>query len=704
MPRGLFAALLVLLMTGLASHAVAQDYATLIADSVSVEPDGAVVAEGNVEVFYGDIRLTAPRLRYEQAGERLFIDGPITLSDGDGVSLLADAAELDADLRNGILLGAQMVLDQEFQLAAPRIDRVDGRYVQLSRAVATSCRVCAANPTPIWEIRAERVIHDTELRRIFFEDAQFRIVGVPVAYLPRFSMPDPTVERARGFLPPRVVNSSLLSFGIQTPYFIPMGDHADLLLTPWVSDVTTTLVGRYRQRFRYGRITLDGAVSDDRLTEGLRAFLFADWRFMLPGEYVVGGDLELVSDPSYLSNYDFSGKDRLDSSIFVRRTTARDDILLEFTGFRTLRGRELPIRDQVTGRLLEGRYERALPTGPLGGSAWARFDTTALVRPSNVDVLGRDVTRLGGELRWRDDVATAGGLVASVEVGLGSNIYLIADDSNFDAVTVRTTPSAQIDLRWPLQRSEGRVAHLLEPALVVAWSRSSGGEVPNEDSTLIDFDEGNLFELSRFPGYDRTEDGLRGSLAVSYTRRDPDGWSLGATVGRAFWTDDPELDAVSAGLSGLASDWLVSLQADSGAGFDVASRTLVADLGSVSRSETRLGWRTERLQLGAAHTFARADPADQRFRATSEWTLDADYRFSETWSSSFDGRYNATEATFVDAELGVRYENECVRLDLSLSRNFASSATVTPITDVTFAVAFGAFGDRQGLRRSCWTQ
>ncbi len=702
MPRGRLAALLLPLLFLLAPDAAkAQDVATLLADRVSVDPEGAVTAEGNVEVFYGAFRLTAPRLRYERAGERLFIEGPITLADGESVSLLADAAELDADFRNGILLGAQMVLDQELQIAAPRIDRVDGRYVQLSRAVATACRVCASNPTPIWEIRARRVIHDTEIGRIFFENAQFRLAGVPVAYLPRFSMPDPTVERARGFLPPRIVNSSLLGSGLQTPYFFPLGDHADLLLTPWVSDVTTTLVGRYRQRLRFGQITVNGAVSDDSLTDGLRAYAFANWRFLLPGEFVLAGDLELVSDPSYLSNYDFSGKDRLDSAISLRRTNADEDILLEFTGFRTLRGGELAISDQVTGRLLEGRYERALPTGALGGAAWLRVDTTALVRPSTADVVGRDVTRLGAEARWRDDLVTAGGLVASAEVALGGDLYLVEDDSTFDETELRASPSARVDLRWPLQRSAGAVSHLIEPAFMLAWSRTSGGAVPDEDSTLIDFDEGNLFSLSRFPGYDRAEEGLRGSLAVTYTRRAPDGWSLGATAGRAFWAEDPGLGAVSAGLDGLSSDWLFSVRADHAAGFGLASRTLVSGLDDISRSETRIGWRTGRLGVSAAYTYARPDLADRRFQATSEWTLDAGYRISDTWSSAIDARYNATEATFVDAEAALRYENECVRIDLSLSRNFASSATVTPVTDVTFAVAFGGYGDRRSARRSC---
>jgi LPS-assembly protein len=131
------------------------------------------------------------------------------------------------------------------------------------------------------------------------------------------------------------------------------------------------------------------------------------------------------------------------------------------------------------------------------------------------------------------------------------------------------------------------------------------------------------------------------------------------------------------------------------------SRNLVEDQGDLSRSETRIDWRTGRLNLGTVYSFAEADLADRRFEATSEWTLDAGYRLSENWSTDIDWRYNATDADFVDAALGVRFENECVRVDLSLSRNFASSATVTPVTDFTFAVAFGGYGDRGSFRRSC---
>ena len=47
--------------------------------------------------------------------------------------------------------------------------------------------------------------------------------------------------------------------------------------------------------------------------------------------------------------------------------------------------------------------------------------------------------------------------------------------------------------------------HLMEPIVELAWAESSGDPTPNEDSTVVEFDEGNLFALSRFPGRDRRE-------------------------------------------------------------------------------------------------------------------------------------------------------------------------------------------------------
>jgi len=229
MRRGLLSLLLWCCL--LPAFAQAQALASLVADSVVVDPSGQIIAEGNVVVYYDGSRLEADRVFYDRTTDALTIEGAVTLTDATGDVVTADAATLNSDLRNGVLTSARLVLDQQLQLAAARIARVEDRYTTLSRVVASSCKVCAANPTPLWEIRASRVVHDTVEQQLYFDNAQFRLAGVPIFYLPRLRLPDPTLERASGFLIPELRTSSDLGTGIRLPYFLAIGPHADATLS-----------------------------------------------------------------------------------------------------------------------------------------------------------------------------------------------------------------------------------------------------------------------------------------------------------------------------------------------------------------------------------------------------------------------------------------------------------------------------------------
>ncbi|HEX9859172.1 MAG TPA: LPS-assembly protein LptD, partial [Paracoccaceae bacterium] len=216
-------------------QAQAQEMAALIADRVAITGDSTLVAEGGVEVFYMGRRLRASRILYDRAADRLTIEGPITLTDETGSFILASQAELSADLTDGVLTSARLVLNQQLQIAAARMMRLGGRYTQLSNTVASSCQVCSLDPVPLWEIRARRVVHDQLERQLYFDQATLRLAGVPVFYIPRLRMPDPTLTRATGFLMPTLRTTSGLGTGLKLPYFLAIGDHRDLLLTPYLT-------------------------------------------------------------------------------------------------------------------------------------------------------------------------------------------------------------------------------------------------------------------------------------------------------------------------------------------------------------------------------------------------------------------------------------------------------------------------------------
>ncbi|MEC8794813.1 MAG: LPS-assembly protein LptD, partial [Pseudomonadota bacterium] len=178
--RGMLRALTLAAGLALAAPVGAQDAppaATLIADQIRVDGLSRLVADGHVEIFYDGYRVQAGSITYDQDTDQLLIEGEIRLTSPSGTVLTAAAAELSADLTNGILRSARLVLDQQLQLAAAQIDRIDGRYSVLSKTVASSCRVCAGQ-VPLWRIRAERIIHDEDAQQLFFDHARFEVAGV----------------------------------------------------------------------------------------------------------------------------------------------------------------------------------------------------------------------------------------------------------------------------------------------------------------------------------------------------------------------------------------------------------------------------------------------------------------------------------------------------------------------------------------------
>lgn len=667
----------------------AQAPATLVADRILVQGSGnQLIAEGNVEVFHDGTRLSAARITYDRSTNQLAIIGPIFIRTAEGEILTADRASLDARLERGLLRGARLILDERLQLAADRIDRVDSRYTQLTRTAATSCKVCDDGRPPLWEIRAGRVVHDSEARQLYFEDAQFRVYDLPIFWLPRMRLPDPTLTRATGLLIPEPRATDQLGLGIKLPYFIRLGDHRDLTLTPYLSPETTTLDARYRQAYLNGLIELRGGITNDTLTDAPRGYLFAEGAFRLKDGGILRFDVESASDDAYLLDYDISGADRLDSELSYTRVEDRQMRRAHVTLYQSLRAAE--DNDRLPPVVAEAAWERRT-TPSIGGTLTFGGALEGHLRTLDAgpDGLG-DTLRAGATLDWRRSFVTRPGLIIETEAGLRLDHYAFSDDALADDTT-RTRTQLGTTLRYPLIRKGPQATHLLEPVLQFAWSDQSGGAVPNEDSSTAEFDQTSLLSLSRFPGEDATETGARAALGLSWARRGDRGWNSRLTFGRVL-RDRAEPDFThTSGLDGTASDWLIAAALESPEGLALQGRTLVDDAAQVTRAEALLDWSNARLDLTAGYIFLPPDTEEDRADPVREISFDGTYRFNENWSAGLDMRYDLAAGSPSQAGLDVGWRNECVTVDFSVSRRFTSSTSVQPTTDFGLLVGLTGF-------------
>lgn len=686
--------------------------AVLVADDIQITVDRRLIATGNVEAFQGQTRLTATAIAYDPDTGRLTVTGPISIDDGAGFRILADQAELSNDMQNGLLLGARLVLNEQLQLAAVQASRVNGRYTQLYKTVVTSCTICADDPRPpLWQIRAKRVVYDEQGQQIYFDHAQLRIRSVPVFYWPRLRVPDQKQTRVTGVLLPEIRSDSRLGTGFKLPYFIALNPHRDLTLTPYLSNNTRTLEFRYREKFVRGEIIFEGAVSkDELLPDDIRGYLFAGGRFDVKRDFRLQFDVELVSDDAYLSDYDYSDRDRLDSQIQISRARRDEFIRLSYINLKSLRDDE---DDNVLpSNVIEALYEKRLFPSALGGELRLAAEAHAHDRPSSVDfdengdgvVDGRDVLRLNVAAEWLRTFQI-GGLQAQTRLGIVGGVYEVTDDATSPEDESELSPTAALILRYPMVKQGGDGArHILEPFAQLAWIGGDTLTTPNEESTRVEFDQGNFLSLSRFPAPDRRERGWSAAIGATWSRIDPDSWSLSVTGGQILRQDAQPDFTSSSGLSGTQSDFLLCGQLRLKGGLALTGRTLFDDSFDVTKAELRGNWSNQRLNVGGSYIWIDEDPAIEQFDDIGEIKFDGIYRIDRNWTVGLDMRYDIVAGRTATAEAGLIYQNECVRVGVRVKRSFADSTTLEPSTSLGLTVSLNGFSMNTGERveaRSC---
>lgn len=697
--------------------AAPSEQVVLLADSVFLRGNSILTATGNVEAISGESVLTASKIVYNSVTDQITITGPITVTDGGVVEIFADFAELDSALQNGLLTSARLVLDQQVELQAESIQRIDGTVSELNTVQVTSCKTCAEGETPLWYIRAKKVTHDAEDKELLLEEAQLRILDVPVFYLPRMRLPDPTQDRATGFLIPSIQQRSRIGLAAKIPYFIAIGDHRDLTLTPYFSRNMTTLEARYRQAFRTGEITLNGAVTDDNFSGfNSRGYLFAEGEFALKRDYTLSFDAKFTSDQAYLLDYDYGAFDRLNSELALTRASRDENTRFAFNHFRSLRTTE--DNETIPTLVLSAQTQNRIQPAFGGEVLWElEFHSHAresqITTDANADgiVDGRDVHRLNAEVGWRDSWWTQGGFNFGVESHLAFDVVNTAQDATITTTNyTEVTPSVAANMRYPMQRMTASGAQqVIEPVAQLAWSGgttrdgATSDAIANDESSRTEFDEGNLLSLSRFASDDRRERGVSLAYGLNMSHFG-ETWNAGLSFGHIIREADQDSFSVSSGLTGRASDLLVAGQMTHDNGLSITGRMLLDEQISLTKAEASGGWHNDRLGVNASYVWLGQDAEENRPDILAEWNLDSSYRMTRHWTGLANWRFDVADNRTTEAGVGLEYRNECVKAQLAVSRRFTSSTSVQPVTDLSFTVELLGFSAKtrdKSYSRSC---
>ena len=267
-----------------------------------------VSAVGNVQLFYNGTSVEADKVIYDQKTKRLHAEGNIRMTDVDGKITYADVIDLSDDYRDGFVDSLHVDTADATRMAATRADRSNGNYTVFENGVYTACAPCKDDPKkpPLWQVKAVRIIHDQLDKMLYFENAQLEFFGVPMAYLPYFSAPDPTVKRKSGFLTPGISESSVYGYAVEVPYYWAIAPDYDATFSPrFMTQQGVLLQGEFRQRLldgsyqvrAYGIDQLDpGAFAGQPGDKEFRGGVETKGEFALNDKWVWGWEGVALSD------------------------------------------------------------------------------------------------------------------------------------------------------------------------------------------------------------------------------------------------------------------------------------------------------------------------------------------------------------------------------------------------------------------------
>ena len=689
-----------------ASVALAQDQddpVRMIADRIEIAPDGDLIASSDIEIFYGAENLIAEEIRYDTETETLNVTGPILFTDENGDTIEAEFAELSRDLQNGLLKSARIMLEDQLELQAAEMERIDGITAELRGVAATSCISCDTRP-PLWQIRASAVRHDKLKRTVHFKNAQVRVADIPILYLPRLRIPDPNLKRAAGFLVPSIRSTSRLGTGVVVPYFVPIGTDKDITLTPYISAKTRTLEVRYRQVVKNGSITFDGAISDDDIeSASLRAYGRIVGKFNVLDGYKLGFTLQSVSDDAYVGDYQLDTSETMESNVTLERTKEDQHQEISLSNYQSLYDNE-GNRPFLTSF---GQIEQRVAMARIGGKLSVRGEFWGAARSSDLNATGRDIMRANTVVRYQRVWDLAAGTQVSFEHESRLDHFVIDQDDAYNRQNTTSTHSSALTLRWPLIGRSKTGAHYVEPIYQIARVRMSKDiAVPAEESIHSEFDQGNLLALSRFPAPDRVETGQRRAVGVNYNYRGMAGYELGLSLGQIEWETQPSDFSQTSGLAGVKSDLLLAAQVETPIGLNFYARTLLDDQGKAGKSEVISKFNFKKYSVDGRYSFLPADSEAQSNNDIAEWTLNQSYKVGENWQLSNSLRYDLQADSLATAGIGVKWDGQCSSVVFSADRRFTDLGTSPPQTTYGFSIALKGFstgGASRAIKTSCGT-
>lgn len=650
-------------------------------------------AEGRVVMRYDGYLLSGDRLSYNQTTGELDFVGNVVIQDPAGTTYRMDRVRVTGGMKEAFLDSLTLTTADGGLIKARDVSFSRELVTILTEAHYSPCGLCIDSKGRRigWKVNASKIIYDRDGGLVYLEGPSLEVLGIPVAWIPWLVLPDPSQPRRQGFRMPSVDYTAQYGARLDLPYFIPVDDTMDLILTPTLmSRQGFLMAAEWAQRFDYGDFDIKasglyqldpsayaGTVGDT----SWRGAIQTTGRFVPFESWKAGWSYTAFSDAAYLVDYKLQSSKNVINEVYATHLSRDYYLDVRLQQFNLL-GNVTPLQQEQNARAIPNiTAAHYLDVGDMGQVA---FEARVLGIQRGADstptyngvpyirAYEENKVHATVEASWQNQYILPAGIVATPYLGLrgdaayydGSSPLLAGPISLLEA-----TPIAAVDFRWPVIAVDGYDSHLFEPIVQVVY-RGSGTTltgITNDDAQSFVFDDTNLFSYNRFSGTDRQETGLRVNVGGRYLANFEDGSWLQLIGGQSFQlmglnalgVADTAQTGTSSGLGGTASYVVLGAQGSPLEGLTLGAKAQL-DPGSLAIKRAGAGAKLNfgERSVGGDYAFIPADPAIGTVTDQHEVTgwfstpLPIDY-----WYANASVSWDLASNTWLEASGGLTYDD-----------------------------------------------
>lgn len=686
-----------------------------------------IIASGNVKIHYDGNFASCDKLYYTKSNQKILATGNVTLIDNKQNIIYSDKVDLTKDLSSGIIDKLKAKTTQNTYFSSDSAKRVDnGNITIFNNATYTACKTCDFNNNKtckitsernqiLWRIRAKQIIWNNKKKTLAFKQSRFDILNKSFFFLPNFTIPDYSVKRYSGFMPPSISYNNYLGYGFTAKYFFNLNPSYDLTLgLTEYSKQGLMSTSRWRQALTDGNYSINLAYINQHTpaifpqntidsTTTNRYMLATKGDFKLNKYWSYGWDIFHQNDGDFAHSYNLKNYNdyTICSSVYLKGFGGKNYFDLNFYNFtvqdaykkfytEVQRHKYNQLQPWVLPQL---NYGYITPQPILGGELQINTNLRTIYRSEDdfktslhpLSIMVGSSTHLTSEVNWQKIYINKFGLVFKPILGLRGDlgtIYRTQTKINHGyAGKIYGLATAGLEVKYPISIKSQKLEQIIEPTAQLFLRNNIDGNdfLPNENAQEFNFNALSLFKRDKFSGTDRIEYGSRVNLGLRYTASINNmlniygiaGQSIQLSKNNPFMQSSSYLNDFCSGLAKRHSDYVSSIQFSTDNNFSLIFRNRF-DSNSFKLKDNEIdfskSWKNFSLNT-YYFSLNKQLVASTYGGAPRQLANSANIIFNKNWEISLYQNLDLTNNQFMNIGSKLHYKNDCVDIAFNYTRD-----------------------------------